>query len=136
MSQYLWIALGGSLGALARHALGTSIQSLSLSAASAGGAGFPFHTLLINTSGCFAIGLLLAVFRNSPYLPTISQFAGVGFLGAFTTFSTFSFEALSLYKRSEIGAASLYITLTLAFCLVAVALGQLLGTWIAASRSI
>ena len=102
-SKYLAVAFGGALGAMARYLITYSFISKFF-------APFPFAPFFINVSGSFLIGfiLTLAVERY-----TISYywrlFFVVGFLGAYTTFSTFEFETLSLVRGKDFFNAALYV---------------------------
>ncbi|HEV2122141.1 MAG TPA: fluoride efflux transporter CrcB [Chloroflexota bacterium] len=103
MQQYVWVFLGGGLGAIARYQLGMWISGRF-------GTAFPWHTLAINVSGCFAIGVLLALLNQRPEVALAWRlFLVVGFLGGYTTFSTFSFEVIALLRASEWGRASWYV---------------------------
>ena len=97
MNRYLLISLGAILGANARYLVG-------LWAAERLGAGFPYGTLLVNVSGSFVLGFLVAALDGRLPLPSdLRFFLGVGFLGAFTTFSSFTVETLVLTRASGLG---------------------------------
>jgi fluoride exporter len=99
----LWVALGGGLGATARYLLGGWVV------ARLGGA-FPFHTLLINLSGSLAIGALLVLLTERLVAdPAWRLLLVVGFLGGYTTFSSYTFEALSLAEEGDWLAAMAYV---------------------------
>jgi CrcB protein len=113
------LAVGGGAGANARYWLGRAVAHLH------GPADFPWATFLVNVSGSVALGLVAAVCLNHPdpsrrawYL-----FLGSGFCGGFTTFSTFSYEAVTLLQNGRPGLAAAYV-------LGSVAAG-LLGLWAA-----
>lgn len=90
--RYLAIGLGGFLGANARYLLGTWI-------AARYGTSFPYGTLVINVTGSFIIGFFLMLTSERFVLhPNWRLFFAVGFLGAYTTFSTFSFESVTLLQ--------------------------------------
>jgi CrcB protein len=93
--QYLVMSLGGILGANARYVLGTWI-------AQRYGTSFPYGTLVINVSGSFVIGLFLTLIAERFVLhPNWRLFFAVGFLGAYTTFSTFSYESVVLLQNGS-----------------------------------
>lgn len=89
---WLAVAAGGVFGALARHGLGTWVQTAS-------GARFPLGTLLINLSGSAALGLLFGL--GERVSTPVRLGLGVGFLGAFTTFSTFSVDNIRMMQAGE-----------------------------------
>jgi CrcB protein len=116
---YLWVALGGALGSVARYAC-SSLASRWL------GDGFPWGTLFVNVSGSFAIGFLAALVSadGRPLLSSDARaFVTIGVLGGFTTFSSFSLETLNLVRGGAIGAAGANIALSLALCLLGAWLG-------------
>ncbi|AMP20370.1 hypothetical protein AZF37_03585 [endosymbiont 'TC1' of Trimyema compressum] len=83
--------------------------------------------MLANVIGCFLIGFLMSYFlssgKNNPFMP----FLITGFLGGFTTFSTFSYETISLFTNGAIAKGLINLSLTLFFCFLGVALGIFLG---------
>lgn len=118
----IWIALGGALGALARFGLSGWVQG--------GTAGtFPWGTLAVNVLGCFLLGFAFRVLQLSALSPALRGAVTVGFLGAFTTFSTFSLEALVLIQEERWGRAAGYVGGSVALGLAAV----VAGVWIAAA---
>lgn len=99
--QYFWIGLGGLLGANARYIL----QQW---AASRWGADFPYGTLLANVSGSFVLAFFMTMATGRlPVSPELRLFVSVGFLGGFTTFSSFSLETLRLMEQGGWWPASL-----------------------------
>jgi CrcB protein len=125
MQQTLLISLGAILGANARYWVGVW-------AAGRFGVGFPHGTLLVNVTGCFLIGLLNGLGESRlPVSPEVRFFAAVGFLGAYTTFSSFGFESINLLRAGSAGLAALNIlgNLLLGFAAVVLGLytGRLLG---------
>lgn len=89
INKILIIMLGGSLGAASRYLVGI-ITARFL------GTGFPWGTLIVNLSGCFIIGLIFALAERSRMLtPDIRLFIITGYLGALTTFSSFSLETIN-----------------------------------------
>ena len=117
MKQYLFIAVGGLLGATARMAVENAAFW------NEGGA-FPFSTLLINCVGSFLLALLLTLSFDVLHLdPAIRLGLTTGLLGAFTTFSTFCKESVSLLDTGQYGAAAAYLILSPVLGLAAAFLG-------------
>ena len=96
----LLVALGGAAGAVSRHLVGiAALRWL--------GAGFPWGTFAVNVLGCLALGLLLEVASVSEVVSRSTRlWVGTGFLGAFTTFSTFGVETLRLVQTDGPGWAA------------------------------
>ncbi|CEA05339.1 CrcB-like protein [Pseudomonas saudimassiliensis] len=114
------IALGGALGALSRFAIGAGVGLLWPGA-------FPLGTLLINLLGCLAIGVLYGLWLDRPELsPLLQQGLMIGFLGAFTTFSTFSLDAWRLLENGQGLLALGYVLLSVCGCLIATWAGLML----------
>ena len=111
----LAVAVGGALGAVARHLLAESFP--------VAGAEFPWTTLGINVAGSVLLALLAApsVVRRHRLLPA---FLGTGVLGGFTTLSTFSDEARAMVAAGSVGLAAIYMVGSVATCLVGVALAD------------
>ena len=116
---YLWVALGGALGSVARYACsGMAVRWF--------GATFPYGTLFVNVAGSFAIGLLAALVAADGrrlLSPDARAFLLVGVLGGFTTFSSFSLETLELARGGALGAAGANVALSVVLCLFAAWLG-------------
>jgi fluoride exporter len=97
----LLIALGGSIGAIARYGLAGFVQRFTTPY-------FPFGTFAVNIAGCFAFGLLAGVAEHRFALGSEARaFLLIGVLGGFTTFSTFSYETFQLLRDAEIMRAAL-----------------------------
>jgi CrcB protein len=121
LDKYLIIGLGGFLGANARYLVGGW-------AAEKWGASFPYGTLLINVTGSFVLGLFLAVATGRLALdPRWRLFFAVGFLGAYTTFSTYTYETLQLVLAGGWWPGALNLLLSNALGLGAALLGVALG---------
>ncbi|THV25345.1 fluoride efflux transporter CrcB [Peteryoungia ipomoeae] len=121
MLQILLVAIGGALGSVGRYLAGVHITRLM-------GAGFPYGTLTVNIVGSFLIGLLVELLaRKLNGSMDLRLFLVVGFLGGFTTFSSFSLDALALFERGATLAAAAYILASLILSLAAVFAGLLLG---------
>ena len=120
---YVWVALGGALGSVARFAIATVLaERLACT--------FPWMTLLVNASGSLAIGLLASLGAHGVRVldtPDAKAFLMVGILGGFTTFSAFSLQTLDLARAGAWPAAAGYVALSLLFCLGGVSLGYALG---------
>ncbi len=119
--EYVIIGIGGFLGANARYIVGGWITR-------AWGSSFPWGTVIINITGSFLLGLLMANLNARPLAsPQYRLFFAVGFLGAYTTFSTFSYETLRLMQDHSVGAALLNIVISVIVGLAGVSLGIVLG---------
>lgn len=100
MAQLLWIALAGALGTLARYGVQRGAVALL-------GPAFPWGTLAVNALGCLIFGYAWSRAEQIGALPpTVAGPLLIGFLGAFTTFSTFAFETVQLQQRSGWGPAA------------------------------
>jgi CrcB protein len=118
MKQALLVALGGALGSVGRYGLGVLIARML-------GLAFPWGTLTINILGALAIGVLTA--RVDPLHEDLRLLLGVGVLGGFTTFSTFSLEAVRLVQQHHLGGAAAYVGASFILGLGACWLGLVLG---------
>lgn len=110
------VFLGGGIGAASRYWLsGVVYQKL--------GNGFPYGTLGVNALGCLLVGVLMTAMEERFLMnPSFRIFFAIGILGGFTTFSTFSFETISLLRDGQFLYASVNILVSLLTCLF--------GTWI------
>ena len=118
MYTYLAIAFGGALGALSRHWLTSAMENLN-------GTDFPLGTFVVNLFGSFLIGLVFVVFAEK--LSFAEQWRPVviiGFLGAMTTFSTFSLDALLLFQQGQYNTALFYVLGSVVLCLSAAYIGM------------
>ena len=117
MMQVLLVAVGGAVGSLARYGVGVAAARLF-------GLAFPWATLFVNILGGLAIGALTA--RIGPEQESLRLALGVGLLGGFTTFSTFSLETVRLMQHQP-GLALLYIAASLVLSIGACWAGLMLG---------
>ena len=121
LAKFLTVAAGGAFGAAARYAISSSFLAQVSRP-------FPLPTFIINVSGSFFIGLLLVLFVERFALNDYWRlFFVVGFLGAYTTFSTFEFETLRLLQTRELATAGVYAISSLICGLFGVWLGATLG---------
>lgn len=112
--QWLAVAVGGALGALCRFVISTYWLPVT-------GNRFPTGTLIVNILGCFLVGAFYVVFVEKGLLPAAWRpFLITGFLGALTTFSTFSLDALLLWQNGLHAMAFTYVAANLVLCFVAV----------------
>jgi len=121
MTSFLTVALGGAIGASARHGLGMITLRIF-------GPGFPIGTLLANIIGGVLMGLLVGwLVREMPSnANTIRLFAGVGVLGGFTTFSAFSLDAMRMLETKAYSVFIGYVGASVILSIAAVALGLFL----------
>ncbi len=121
MLQLAAIAGGGAAGALMRFWVSNGIYALV-------GRGFPYGTLVVNVLGSLLMGFLYVVMlERMSASPELRAALMVGFLGAFTTFSTFSIETLNLIEQAAYLKAALNMLLSVIACMIAVWGGVLLG---------
>lgn len=102
VQQVLLIAVGGSLGAVARYGLSTFVYQTT-------SATFPWGTLVVNLTGSFVIGLVIELFDTAIIPTEWRSFITIGFLGAYTTFSTYTLETVNLLRDGELKVAALNI---------------------------
>ncbi len=121
MDKAILVFVGGGLGALARYWLSGAVHRLA-------GATFPYGTLVVNVTGCFLIGMLMAAFEDRFLVaPSLRLFLVIGILGGFTTFSSFSFETISLLRDGEVLMALWNVAGSILLCLGATYAGVLTG---------
>ncbi len=121
MNQTLAIAAGGAVGALLRFWMSNGIYALL-------GRGFPYGTLAVNVLGSLLMGFLYIVMIERLSLGAEWRgFALVGLLGAFTTFSAFSIETLTLLEQANYGKAMANILFSVVACIAAAFIGVLMA---------
>ena len=121
MTQLLAIAVAGAIGALLRFWMAGWVYSVF-------GRDFPYGTLAVNVVGSLAMGLsFVLLVERLGSAPEWRALVMIGFLGAFTTFSTFSLETVQLLEGGAIGRAMLNVTTSVLLCVGAAWLGMVLG---------
>jgi len=120
IKDFLLVLLGGGIGSLFRYLVSVFVNHKTSSP-------FPYKTLLVNVIGCFLIGYLSMRIQNNHHLSSLKLFFVTGFLGGFTTFSTFSYETILLYQNGHTRTAFLNIALSTVAGLIAVLFGMYLN---------
>ncbi|PLY00506.1 MAG: fluoride efflux transporter CrcB [Desulfuromonas sp.] len=125
--QVIYIGVFGGLGCIARFLVSGWTYQLF-------GRGLPYGTLMVNVLGSFLLGLLMTLgVRSTLFPPAVRVGMTVGFMGGFTTFSTFSYETLRLIEDGSVLQAGVNIVLNLVVCLLAALLGVVLGRYLLSS---
>lgn len=121
MNKYLLVGLGGCLGSILRFWAGTYISQRM-------GARFPYGTFIINITGSFLIGLVVTLLAEKAHWnPSFRYLIPVGFIGGYTTFSTFELETLQSFRDGEFLIAFLNVLLSVVVGFIAVWLGAVAG---------
>lgn len=120
MNRLFWVCVGGAAGTAARY-------GIALWAAGRFGPALPVGTAIVNLAGCFAIALVVSVAIGSDWPETLRLALTVGFLGGFTTYSSFNHEASRLLLEGTPSKAALYSAVTIGGGLVAGWLGLACG---------
>ena len=121
MQKYFLIAVGGALGSMARYWVGSMVANRM-------GTKFPYGTFVINITACVIIGFSLTLLaRRADINPAWRFLVPVGFIGAYSTFSTYEWETLSTLRSGAFFLASLYAVSSLILGLAAVLGGSLLA---------
>ena len=121
MQKYLLIAVGGALGSLARYLVGSAIASRT-------GTRFFYGTFVVNMTACLIIGFSLTwLGRHTAVSPAWRFLIPIGFVGAYSTFSTFEWEMFAALETGAFLLTTLYVTLSVLLGLIAVWLGVLLA---------
>ena len=124
LQKYLYIAIGGAVGSIARYWVGSSVAGRL-------GIRFPYGTLIVNITACVIIGFSMTYLgRRAELNPAWRFLIPVGFVGAYSTFSTYEWETLSNLRAGAFGIAALYAAGSFAAGLVAVWGGSILGEWL------
>jgi fluoride exporter len=121
MSKYLVVGIGRFLGAIARFWLGGYVSSKM-------GTRLPYGTFLINCSGSFLIGFIITILaERAHWSPNWRYLIPIGFIGAYTTFSTFEYETFRVIQDGELLIAFLNVVLSVLVGFIAVWLGAIVG---------
>ncbi len=121
MTKYWVVGLGGFLGSILRFWLGGYISNRM-------GARFPYGTFLINVTGSFLIGLVVTLLaERTHWSPNLRYLIPIGFIGGYTTFSTFELETFQSFRDGEILTAFLNVILSVGVGFIAVWLGVIAG---------
>lgn len=125
MSKYLIIAVGGAIGSMLRFWVGAYVSGRM-------GARFPYGTFVINVTACFLIGLVMTVLtEKTQWSPNWRYLIPIGFLGGYSTFSSFEYETFRVFQNSELLVAGLNVVLSVGIGFLAVWLGVVTGKAIA-----
>jgi CrcB protein len=121
LTSILGVFVGAGIGGVLRYAIGTWMTERT-------GSAFPWHTLAINVGGAFLLGVLMALASERGIVaPDVALFLGVGLLGGFTTFSTFSYESVVLLEQGLTAQAAANMFGSGALGLAAAFAGMLVG---------
>ena len=123
LTLYTLVAIGGACGASLRFYLSQLILNWL-------GKGFPFATLAVNISGSLVMGTLYGLIQQGIIEVSVYRtLIGIGFLGAFTTFSTFSLDTLLLMQQGYLMKAAMNVMLNVSLCIFAAGVGMFLVTY-------
>ena len=121
MLKYVMVGVGGCLGSILRFWLGTYIGSRM-------GTRFPYGTFVINITGSFLIGIVYAFMTaRTQWSPNWRYLIPIGFIGGYTTFSSFEYETLLTIQAGQVGLGLLYVVLSVVVGFVAVWGGVVMG---------
>ncbi|MGC1619076.1 MAG: fluoride efflux transporter CrcB [Candidatus Acidiferrum sp.] len=121
MGKYLIVGIGGFLGAIARFWLGGIVDAKM-------GTRFPYGTFVINCTGCFLIGFIVTLMaERTNWNPNWRYLIPIGFIGAYTTFSTFEYETFRAIQGGEVLIAFLNVATSVVVGFLAVWLGVIVG---------
>jgi len=120
---YIWVAIGGALGSMARLFVSSSFAKVL-------GEVFPWGTVIVNISGCFLIGILATITGpdgRAVVPPDFRQFLLIGICGGYTTFSSFGLQTLNLLRDGDWVGAGGNALVSFVACMIAVWLGAVIG---------
>jgi CrcB protein len=125
MTKYLMVAIGGALGSVLRFWVGDYVSNRM-------GTRFPYGTFIINVTASFLVGLILTLLaERAHWSPNWRYFIPIGFIGGYSTFSTFEYETFRTFQDGEVLMAGLNIVLSVIVGFVSVWLGVITGRTIA-----
>ncbi|MGC8669098.1 MAG: fluoride efflux transporter CrcB [Chthonomonadales bacterium] len=128
LMRYLVVGVGGFIGANARYLIGGWVQERL-------GPSFPYGTLVVNVSGCFVLGVFATLALHFPWSDYWRLLVAIGFVGAYTTFSTFEYETLRLIGEGlRLRAAAVNVSMSVAAGLVAAYAGVILARMLLRGR--
>jgi CrcB protein len=102
VNKYLMIAIGGAAGSIARYQVAAMVQGRVA-------AGFPWGTFIVNMSGCFVMGVVMTLLTERVSDPNWRYLLPIGFIGAYTTFSTFELETFRAVSDRAFAIAAAYV---------------------------
>ena len=120
MKDVLWVGLGGFFGANARYVLGLWVTTRY-------GTAFPYGTLIVNLTGSFILGLIAGLLDGHLLAPAVRLSLAIGFVGAYTTFSTFTYETLRLIETGSLLLAGANVVGSVVAGLLAAVIGLAVG---------
>jgi fluoride exporter len=121
LQKYFYIAIGGALGSVARYWVGSAVAGKL-------GARLPYGTFIVNITACLAIGFSLELLsKYAAFSPALEYLVPIGFIGAYSTFSTFEWETFANLQTGGIIVAGAYVASSVVLGLVAVWCGVLLA---------
>ena len=124
---WIYVAVGGALGAVARYGMSGWVQGLARGT-------FPWGTMAVNVLGSLLLGLAIGWLQSGTASAELRQFATIGFLGAFTTFSTFSYEAVALFRGGDVWGGGVYVAGSVLAALLGILAGFALAAQLLGSR--
>ena len=125
MTKYLMVAIGGAVGSVLRFWVGTHVSNRLATRFLAG-------TFIINTTACFLIGFVITLLaENTSWSPNWRYLIPIGFIGGYSTFSTFEYETFRVFQEGELLIAGLNVVLSVIVGFVSVWLGVITGRTIA-----
>jgi len=117
VKNFIWVGIGGMLGAVTRYLFGFMIKSIS----------FPYATGLVNILGALIMGIVMGLAIKGQISPSLRLFLATGICGGFTTFSAFAWENLELLQQQRYGSFLVYTLGTLVLGIIVAAIGYLLA---------